>query len=114
MFLYWFFKFRRILKLSNDINSKSPLAFGSNSLLQCEWQMLSNFRKGKDTRYVKNHGFSVLCAKDKVAQLHSCSYCGGFYPRLEQCLVHLIPAGQFPTPLPKVRGTNVIPTSTEW
>lgn len=30
--------------------------------------MLSHFRKGKDTRYVKNHGFSVHCAKDKVAQ----------------------------------------------
>lgn len=30
--------------------------------------MLSHFRKEKDTRYVRKHGFSVRCAKDKVAQ----------------------------------------------
>jgi len=99
IFIYCFFKFRKIPKLSKDLNPKFPLVFGSNSLLQREWQMSSHFSNRKDTRYVKNHGF--LHAKDKVAQLHSCSFCAGFRPRLEQCFVHLIPAGQSPIPLPQ-------------
>lgn len=105
MLIYWVFKFRRILKLSKNINSESSLAFGSDSLLQHEWQMLSHFRKGKDTRHMKNHEFSVLCAKDKAAQLTLLFLLWWFLPnvRTMSCTLDSRWPVSYPSP-PKAKG----------
>lgn len=104
MFLYYSLQIRKKQQQKNKAMQKHKLQISSGiwqRFLQHEQQMLNRFRRGRDTRYVKNHGFSVLCTKDSAAGWQPCSYCSAFCWGLEQQSVRLMSAGQLPTPLPQ-------------